>query len=172
MHSVFRVKLKFYTHGTTHPLLPRLPVNHHSTFFSCLFVCFCFLGLHSWHMEVPRSGVESELQLPAYPTATATRDPSQVCDLPHSSRQCQIPTYWARPGIEPASSWIMSGSLQLTHNGDPIILLSVSKNLIPFKISCEWKHALFVLLWLATSLSIMSPRFIRVTAHGRVSFLF
>ena len=27
----------------------------------CLFVCFCFLWLHPWHMEVPRLGVESEL---------------------------------------------------------------------------------------------------------------
>ena len=34
-------------------------------------VCFCFfLGLHLQHMEVPRLGVESELQLPAYATAT------------------------------------------------------------------------------------------------------
>ena len=37
-----------------------------------------FLGLHLWHMEVPRLGVQSELQLPAYATATATRDLSRV----------------------------------------------------------------------------------------------
>ena len=36
-------------------------------------------------MEVPRLGVQSELQLPAYTTATATPDPSHVCDLHHSS---------------------------------------------------------------------------------------
>ena len=41
-------------------------------------------------MEVPKPGVESELQLPAYTTATETWDPSLVCDLHHSSRQCQI----------------------------------------------------------------------------------
>ena len=29
-------------------------------FVSCIFV-FCFLGLHLWHMEVPRLGVQSEL---------------------------------------------------------------------------------------------------------------
>ena len=28
---------------------------------------FCFLGLHLWHIEVPRLGVESELQFPATP---------------------------------------------------------------------------------------------------------
>ena len=32
-------------------------------------------------MEVPRLGDELELQLPAYTTATATPDPSCVCDL-------------------------------------------------------------------------------------------
>ena len=41
-------------------------------------------------MEVPRLGFESELQLLAYATATATRDPSFVFDLPHSSRQRRI----------------------------------------------------------------------------------
>ena len=55
-----------------------------------LFVLFCFIGPHLWHMEVPRPGVKTELQLPAYPTATATSDLSQVCDLHHSSWQRQI----------------------------------------------------------------------------------
>ena len=32
----------------------------------------------------------SELQLPAYTTATSTQDPSHVYHLHHSSRQCQI----------------------------------------------------------------------------------
>ena len=36
-------------------------------------------------MEVPGLGVESELQLLTY--ATATPDPSRVCDLHHSSWQ-------------------------------------------------------------------------------------
>ena len=41
-------------------------------------------------MEVPRLGVQLELQLPAYARATARPDPSHVCDLLHSSRQHQI----------------------------------------------------------------------------------
>ena len=36
-------------------------------------------------MEVPRLGVESELKLPAYTTATATWDLSCVRDMYHSS---------------------------------------------------------------------------------------
>ena len=50
-----------------------------------------FLELHPWRMEVPRLGVKSELQLPAYTTATATQGPSRICKLHHSSCQCQIP---------------------------------------------------------------------------------
>ena len=38
-------------------------------------------------MEFPRLGVKSELQLLAYTRATATPDPSCVCDLYHSSQQ-------------------------------------------------------------------------------------
>ena len=40
-------------------------------------------------MEVPRLGVESELQLqlPAYTTATAMSDLKHICDLYYSSQQ-------------------------------------------------------------------------------------
>ena len=41
-------------------------------------------------MEVPRLGVELELQLQAYATAKATLDLNHICDLHHSSQQCQI----------------------------------------------------------------------------------
>ena len=42
------------------------------------------------HVEVPRLGVELELQLLVYTTATAAWDPSRICDLCYSSWQCQI----------------------------------------------------------------------------------
>jgi len=42
------------------------------------------------HMEIPRLGLQLELQLPAYTTATVTPDPSRICDLHHSSRQCRF----------------------------------------------------------------------------------
>ena len=41
-------------------------------------------------MEVPRVGVELELQLPACITATAMWDPSHVCDPHLSSQQPQV----------------------------------------------------------------------------------
>ena len=67
----------------------------------CVYVCLFgaalaaydvwkFLGLEN----------ESELQVPAYTTATAAPDPSRVCDLHHSSQQCQTlkPLSKARDG--------------------------------------------------------------------------
>ena len=41
-------------------------------------------------MEVPRLGVDLELQLLAYTTATAMSELSHVCNLYHSSWQCWI----------------------------------------------------------------------------------
>ena len=56
--------------------------------FCFLFLSFClFLEPLSRHMEVPRPGIQSELKPPAYTRATATPDPSRVCDPNHSSRQ-------------------------------------------------------------------------------------
>ena len=40
--------------------------------YSVIHFFFAFLGLHLRHMKAPRLGVQSELQLPAYSTATAT----------------------------------------------------------------------------------------------------
>ena len=59
-------------------------------FFLFLFFFFVFLELSMWHMEIPRLGVELELQLPAYTRATAMRGLSHVCDLHHSSWQHRI----------------------------------------------------------------------------------
>jgi len=69
--------------------------------------------------EVPRLGVESELQLPTYTTAQSC----SCCWPTPQAQQSQIRatsetyttaqgnagslTHWARPGIEPASSWIL-----------------------------------------------------------------
>ena len=52
------------------------------------FFFFCFSGPHPQHMEVPRLGIKSELQLQAY--TTATQDPSHICDLYRSSWQHQV----------------------------------------------------------------------------------
>ena len=64
--------------------VPPLLFSSSSFFF---FFFFCSLGPHPQYMEIPRLGVELELQLPAYTTATAMPDPSCICNLHHSSWQ-------------------------------------------------------------------------------------
>ena len=90
-----------------------------------LFFSFLFLGLHLWHMEVPRPGVKSELQLLAY--TTATQDLSHICNLHHSSGNTRSLTHWARLGIEPTSSWILSGFItQWVTTGTPYFSFSIA----------------------------------------------
>ena len=94
---------------------------------SCLYFFFFFflLGLHLRHMEVPRVGIESELQPPAYTTATAMPDLSHVFNLHHSSQQCWI-LNWARPGMEPKSSQRLCRVLNpLSHHGNSPACMSL-----------------------------------------------
>ena len=42
-----------------------------------------------------------------YATATAMLDLSHIFDLPHAYGNAGSLTHWARPGIKPASSWIL-----------------------------------------------------------------
>ena len=66
-------------------------------------------------MEVPRLGVESELQLPAYATATAMPDPSHIFNLHHTSRQCHI----LNPLIEAGDqTHILVDASALSHDGN------------------------------------------------------
>ena len=68
-------------------------------------------------MEVARQGVESELQLLAYTTATAMWDPGCLCDLHHSLWQRRIlnPLSEARDRtcILMDTSWVLNW---LSHN--------------------------------------------------------
>ena len=74
-------------------------------------------------MEVPRLGVKSELQLLAYTTATATPDPSHICDLCCSLWQCGIlnPPSEARDRtcILMDTTWVLN---PLSHSGNSQIL--------------------------------------------------
>ena len=87
-------------------------------------------------MEVPGLGGESELQLPASAAATATAtamlDLSCVCNLCHSSGQCQIlnPPSEAR---DTESSWT-SGQVpnKLSHMGSPLLFSQKLKTLGTF----------------------------------------
>ena len=81
-------------------------------------------------MEVPRLGVELELQLQVYTTAMAARDPSRICDLHHSSQQHRIlnPLSEARDRTHVLmdASWVLN---PVSHNGNsPSSGLSLCKS--------------------------------------------
>ena len=57
---------------------------------ACGIFFFFFLLFRATHADVPRLGVESELQLPAHTAATATPGLSPICDLHRNSYQHQI----------------------------------------------------------------------------------
>ena len=77
----------------------------------CFFNIFLFLQLHLWHMEVPKPGIEWELQLLAHLTARVMPDLILICDLHCSLWQHQILNT-----LSEATDWIcilmetMSGS--------------------------------------------------------------
>ena len=89
-----------------------------------LIYFFFFLGPHLQHMEVPRLGVELELQLPAYPTVTAMQDPSRICELGCSLWQRRIPNPLRKARdlacILMDTSWVLN---PLSHNGNSLIFL-------------------------------------------------
>ena len=84
-----KVQTKFYWKKAKPSCMFSLPTDP-SQIFLFFFLFFVFLGPCSQHMEVSSIRVESELQLLACATATATSDPSHVCDLHHSPWQRQI----------------------------------------------------------------------------------
>ena len=51
---------------------------------------YFFLWLHLQHMKVPRLRVESELQLTAYTTATATQDQAISATYAAVYGECQV----------------------------------------------------------------------------------
>ena len=61
-----------------------------STYFFSFIYLFILLEPHLHHLEDPRLGVESDLQVLAYTTATAMPDLSHVFNLYHSSQQRRI----------------------------------------------------------------------------------
>ena len=93
-----------------------------------LFVLFCLLlGPQPQHMEVPRLGVQLELQLLACTIVTAMWDPSHVCNLYPGSQQCQFlnPLREARDRIRVLRDpcWIL---FRCTTTGTPHISTSYS----------------------------------------------
>ena len=94
-----------------------------------------------WHMEVPRLGVQSELQPSAYTTATATPDPSHIFHLHHSSQQRWILNPLNEARDRTRSSWILVGFVFAAPQWElPMFIFLLQK--IRFNIQ-EWKFSPF-----------------------------
>ena len=74
---------------------------------SCRIFFFFLLGSHLQNMEVSRLGVNLELQLLTYATATAMLDPSHSATYTAAHGNAGSLTHWSRPGIKPAFSWVI-----------------------------------------------------------------
>ena len=117
-------------------------------------------------MDIPRLGVESELQRPAYTTATAMLDPRRVCDLHHSSWQCRIldplseaqnPTH-----ILMHTSWI---HFHCATTGTPIVSISW---LLWILLLCIGMHVSFLIIVLPK----YTPRNGTAGSYGKSIFSF
>ena len=108
-----------------------------------------FLGPLPWHMEVPRLGVL------AYARATATQDPSGVCNLHHISQQQQILNPLSKARNQTCNLMVPSQIRQpLSHDGNSqnnfyilflviflflqSILLPISLGLLALRFLLEW----------------------------------
>ena len=85
---------------------------------------FLFFSGHMCSIwQFPGQGsVKSKLQLLAYTTATATRDPSHVCDLHPSSQQRWILNTEQGQGSNPSPHGYQWGLLPLSHRGNSDIM--------------------------------------------------
>ena len=87
-------------------------INYYYRMIGKLLFCFCFLGLYLQHMEVPRLRVKSELKLQACTTATAqSQIRAMSATYTTAYRNAGSLTHWVRPGIEPATLWLLVGFL-------------------------------------------------------------
>ena len=105
-----KIALKYFWYYTN-VILPEQFIKEFWKFVSLWFFFFKWLNL--WHMEVTRLGIELELQLRPMPQP-------QQCWMLAASATCTAAcsnarslTFWVRPGIESASSWILCQILNL-----------------------------------------------------------
>ena len=75
-------------------------------------------------MEVPRLGIESELQLLAYTTVTAMPDPSVSATYTTAHGNAGSFTHGVRPAITPVSSWLLGRVLTTEPQRAPLIAMN------------------------------------------------
>ena len=87
------------------------------------FYFFVFSGLHLWHMEVPRSNQSCCHWPTSQPQQFGIQAASAMYTTTHGNAGSL--THRTRPGIELASSWILSDSFPLNHNKNSLDCLYI-----------------------------------------------
>ena len=84
----------------------------------CLFVYLVFRATCAAYgsYQARRSNRSYSCQSTPQPQKCRIRAASATCTAAHGNAGSL--THWARPGIEPASSWILVGLFPLSHNGN------------------------------------------------------
>ena len=102
-------KVSFPTSGAAATDLELQTGRKRSLGFTPSFFFFVFLGPHPQHMRFPGSGLKNRFscQPTPQPQPCQIRAMSATYTTAHGNSRSL--TYWARPGIEPTSSWILVG---------------------------------------------------------------
>ena len=135
----------------------------HSFVSFLFFLIYLFIsGPHMGHTEVPTLGVQSELQVQAY--TTATWDPRSICNLPHRSRQCQC---WILNPVSKGRVWTcilmdtswthlccaIMGTLHSTykwsHTGFDLLCLNyfTEQDTLQLHPCCKWQNFILFYGW-------------------------
>jgi len=100
-------KLKFYTISNfeVKMWLWNLDITLRSVY--SFFFSPCFLGLHLWHMEVPRLG--SNWSCSCRPTPLLQQHQIWAKSVTYTTAHGKAGslTHWVRPEIKPVSSWLL-----------------------------------------------------------------
>ena len=100
-------KRKYFLHRCSLPkdLSSKINVHFQRFIYVCmyLFIYFCLLSLHQWHVEVPRLG---DLIRAVAAGLLPQQHQIQVFSVTYTIAQgnARSLTHWARPGIKPATS--------------------------------------------------------------------
>ena len=133
-------------HLSNHPVF-NLPSQIVNAFFS-FFLVFFFLGLHLWHMKVPRLGSNQSYSCQCTPQLHRIWAAPMTYITAHSNTRSL--THWVRPGIKPATSWLLVGLLH--HEGNFLLKLSLHGLILYFYghyVALLCKHSVNILIeWL------------------------
>ena len=108
--SLFKTNLPFCAKHTHKDVLSnRFPISKIPPLAFFFFFFLIFLGPHQWHMEVPRQGPNQSCSCRPMPQPQQHGIQATSATYTTAHGNAGSLTHWARPGIEPATSWFPVG---------------------------------------------------------------